>query len=205
LLPRLLVWLEQRLLEQTFNAVNADLFEQELAARGWIPPPPPNPPAVVFVDVSGFTQLTEERGDRAALEVGEVLHDRVAAVARAKDGRLIKLLGDGAMLWFPDAESAIDASVEIVDSEAGWPDHLPPSRAGVEAGTLIEQDGDLFGRTVNQAARLCGVAGPGEVIAGQGMADILSGRPVWAFEALGPLQLKGFPRPIPGYRVRRSS
>ncbi|HSJ34384.1 MAG TPA: adenylate/guanylate cyclase domain-containing protein [Acidimicrobiia bacterium] len=203
LLPRLLVWLEQRLLEQTFNAVNADLFERELAARGWIPPAPPDPPAVVFIDVSGFTQLTEERGDSAALEVGEVLHDRVTEVGRRTGGRLIKLLGDGAMVAFPDAAGAVDASLDVVGSHDRWPQHLPPTRAGIEAGTLIEQDGDLFGRTVNLAARLCGAAGPGEVLVGPGVAGRLSSESTWKFDPVGPLDLKGLAAPVAGYLVSR--
>ncbi|HSM43611.1 MAG TPA: adenylate/guanylate cyclase domain-containing protein [Acidimicrobiia bacterium] len=204
LLPRLLVWLEQRLLEQTFNAVNADLFERELAERGWIPPAPVDPPAVVFIDVSGFTKLTEERGDRAALEVGEALHDRVTEVGRRRGGRLIKLLGDGAMLSFPDAASAVDASLEVVGSEHEWPQHLPPTRAGIEAGTLIEQDGDLFGRTVNLAARLCGAAAPGEVMVGPGVVERLGSQDAWKFDPVGPLEMKGLATPVAGYMARHT-
>lgn len=201
LLPRLLVWLEQRVLEQTLNAVNATLFEQELARRGWTPPEEPNPPAVVFVDISGFTRLTEERGDHAALEVGEMLYARVSEAGRRWGGRLIKLLGDGAMLWFPDAARAVDASLEVIGRGPAWPDDLPPARAGVEAGNLIEQDGDLFGHTVNKAARLCSVASAGEVVVGQGVVDVLSRQSGWQIEGLGVLQLKGFAEPVSGYRV----
>lgn len=78
-------------------------------------------------------------------------------------------------------------------------------RAGVEAGTVIEQVGDLFGRTVNQAARICGVAGPGEVIVGQGAAVILDGETRWQLESVGRLNPRGFEAPIPGYRVIRSA
>ena len=119
--PRLMVWLEQRHLEQTFSAVNANLVEQELAQRGWIPPPPSIHRRSSLIDVSGFTELTEERGDYAAPEVGELLHEGVDEVRRRKRGELIKLLGDGAKLQFPDATSAVDAKLEVVKPHDGSP------------------------------------------------------------------------------------
>jgi adenylate cyclase len=202
LLPKLLVWLEQRHLEQTFNAVNAELFEVALADRGWVPPPPRDAPAVMFVDVSGFTRLTEEQGDDRAVEVGAVLHDVAARVGRRHRGRLIKLLGDGAMLRFAGSMSALDAAVELTAEGQSWPSRFPPLRAGLEAGAVIEQDGDLFGRTVNIAARLCAVADPGDVVVGAGVQAAASDWAGGAFEPIGPLNLRGFTTPQPAFRVR---
>ena len=136
-----------------------------------------------------------------AVEVGEHLYRLTTDVARQMGGRLIKLLGDGAMLAFPNASSALAAALEIVGSSGAPGSSLPATRAGVEAGSLIEQDGDVFGRTVNLASRLCGLAGRAEVVVGEGVVSSVSEGNNWRFDPIGPVELKGFAQPVAAYRV----
>lgn len=201
LMPRTLVWLEQRLLEQQLNAANTELFERGLAELGLGPPPPDDPPAIVFVDLAGFTRLTEEHGDEVAVRYGGLLRDAASGAAARYGGRLVKLLGDGAMLYFPRAESAVAAAVEMVDQPASWPADLPPAHVGIHAGTVIERDGDYFGRTVNLAARLSGYAPAGTaVVTADTVAAIETDDLV--FERLGRIELRNVPEPVDAFRAR---
>ena len=200
--PRLMEWLSQRYLEQRSVAGIVEGFERFLAVRGLVPAPPPTAaPAVVFVDLSGYTRLTEEHGDEAAVRLAATLQREADAAAVTGGGRLVKLLGDGAMMRFPVAGSGVDAAVALVRSlrEDGM-----QARAGVHAGPLIERDLDLFGRTVNLAARIAEIAGPGDVLVTAPVVDALAdhGR---GFEAVDEVMLKGIPEPVPLFRARSAT
>src|SRR5918996_6141624 len=105
------------------------------------------PPAIVFADISGFTRLTEQRGDETAVLAATSLQRHADAVATSHGGRLVKLLGDGAMLRFPEAAGASDAALELVETMSR--EGVLSAHAGVHAGPVIERDLDIFGRTVN--------------------------------------------------------
>ena len=198
LIPDLMQWLVQRLIEQTVTSGIADNFEEVLASRGLAPQPePPDPEAVVFVDVSGYTSVTEQRGDDVAVGIAAALQRRADEVAAAHGGRVVKLLGDGAMLLFRDAGAAVEAATELVralGSDLGLSAH-----AGVHAGRVIERDRDLFGRTVNLASRVSSAAGPGQVLVTESVARLARlGR---GSEPIGPVPLKGVSEPVPLFRV----
>jgi len=200
LMPRFMAWLTHRYVEQLIVAGIVEGFESVLAARGRAPfPEPAAPPAVVFADVSGYTRLTEAEGDEAAVRVAELLQKRAEAIAADRGGRLVKLLGDGAMLIFADARTGAEAALELVrtlNSELGIPAH-----AGVHAGPVIERDRDLFGRTVNLASRIAGAAGPGEVIVSEAVVRAV-GADGLRFEGVGDAVLKGVPEPVSLFRAR---
>jgi class 3 adenylate cyclase len=119
LLPRLVEWLIQRYIEQTVTSGMADNFEEVLASRGLAPPPEPeDPPAIVFVDISGYTTVTEARGDDIAVRIATTLQRRADQVAADRGGRVVKLLGDGAMLHFRDVSAAVQAATELVWTSA---------------------------------------------------------------------------------------
>ena len=142
---------------------------------------------MVFVDLTGYTRLTEEHGDEVAVRLASTLQREAEAVATANDGRLVKLLGDGAMLRFPDAERGLMAALALVKALT---DHGNlPSRAGVHAGPLIERDLDLFGRTVNLASRLAEAAGPGEVLVSEAVRQAVD-NPTVRFEQTDGTVLK---------------
>src|SRR4029450_11827146 len=83
-------------------------------------------------------------------------------------GRLVKLLGDGALLRFPDPMAGVEASLDLI--EAMRREGLPTAHAGIDVGPVVERDLDVFGRTVNLASRIAEAAGPGGVLVGDGGA-----------------------------------
>jgi adenylate cyclase len=197
--PRMMEWLIQRYNEQRSVSGIVEGFEEFFASRGLRPPPRATaPPAVVFVDLSGYTRLTEERGDEVAVGFAVILQRVSEAAAAANDGRLVKLLGDGAMLWFPDAERGLNAALSLV--RALSVDASLPAHAGVHAGPVIERDLDLFGRTVNLASRLAEAAGPSEVLVSQAVMEAVD-HPEVRFERADVAVLKGIREPIPLFRA----
>ena len=116
-------------------------------------------PAVSFLDLSGFTRLTEEGGDEVAASLAASLKSLVRQSSREHGGESVKWLGDGVMLFFPDPGNGVLASLDMV--ERAGEEGLPPARAGIHAGQVVFQEGDYFGRTVNVAARIADYARPG--------------------------------------------
>lgn len=160
-LPALAAWLTERHLTHAIDAFSVATTEQLLAADGFVPEPRAVMPGIAFIDLTGFTRLTQELGDEAAAGLSLRLGDIARTVADQRGGRLVKLLGDGALLWLPDARSAVAATVEVMAElvSAG----LPNGHAGIHHGPVIEREGDVFGRTVNMAARLSDRAPDGEI------------------------------------------
>ncbi|MFL5736983.1 MAG: adenylate/guanylate cyclase domain-containing protein [Actinomycetota bacterium] len=150
------------------------------------------PPAMVFLDLTGYTKLTEERGDAAAASMARALSSLVSSTARRHGGEAVKFLGDGVMFYFPDPGRAVLASLEMVLSteEAG----LPPAHVGIASGPVIKQDGDYFGRTVNLASRIAGKASSSEVLVSADVAELCGGQIGVEFVPLGPVELKGVER-----------
>jgi adenylate cyclase len=159
------------------------------------------PPAMVFLDLAGYTRLTEERGDEAAAELAGALGDLVATESRRFGGTPVKWLGDGVMFHFPDPSGAVTCALDMVERapQAG----LPAAHVGAQAGPVIVRDGDYFGRTVNLAARIAAQAGPGEVLVG---ADLVADADTSAlrFDHVGPVSLKGVDSPVDLYRAVRA-
>ena len=158
------------------------------------------PPAVCFLDITGYTRLTEERGDEAAAELATRLASLVRGSSREHDGQPVKWLGDGVMFYFPNPGDGVLAALDMVDGlpAAG----LPPAHVGIHAGPVVFQEGDYFGRTVNIAARIAEYARPGEVLVSQEVVDAtdLEGVDV---TAIGPIELKGVSEPLSLHSVRR--
>jgi class 3 adenylate cyclase len=160
------------------------------------------PPAVCFLDLTGYTRLTEERGDEAAVELATRLADLVRASSRAHGGEPVKWLGDGVMFYFPNPGDGVFAALDMVEGVAA--DALPPARVGIHAGPVVFQEGDYFGRTVNIAARISEYARPGEVLVSQEVVDAADLDGV-GLTAIGPVELKGVSEPLTLQSVRRLS
>jgi class 3 adenylate cyclase len=202
LAPEMFTWLSARYLEHRSVSGIVEGFERFLASRGLAPiPEPPSPPAIVFVDLSGFTRMTRERGDASAVAAATSLQRHADAIATRHGGRLVKLLGDGAMLRLTDATVGVDAALDLVETMSGQ--GALSSHAGVHAGPVIERDLDVFGQTVNLASRIADAARPGEVLASQAVADV-AGDGTFGFERMQDAELKGLPGPIALFRVTRS-
>jgi adenylate cyclase len=145
-------------------------------------------PAVCFLDITGYTRLTEERGDEVAADLAGQLGRMVQRISMRRGGKPVKWLGDGVMLYFHDPGPAVDAALHMVRlvADAG----LPSAHVGLHSGPVLFQEGDYFGRTVNVAARVADYARPGEVLATREIVDASSGAGV-SFTPIGPVELKG--------------
>jgi adenylate cyclase len=155
---------------------------------------PADPPAMCFADLTGYTRLTEEQGDRAAAKAATEMAAVTQEVAGRHGGRMVKWLGDGVMLHFPGPGPAVVAALELVERTPGI--GLPPAHVGLHTGPVVAQDGDYYGRTVNLAARIAGQAGPGQVLV---TGEVVAGTTVEtvAFRPVGPARLKGVADPVP--------
>jgi adenylate cyclase len=158
------------------------------------------PPAVSFLDITGYTRLTEERGDEAAAELATRLATLVRGSSREHGGQPVKWLGDGVMFYFPDPGDGVLAALDMVEGVAA--EALPPARVGIHAGPVVFQEGDYFGRTVNIAARIAEYARPGEVLVTQEVVDAADLDGV-GFTTIGPVELKGVAEPLDLRSVRR--
>jgi adenylate cyclase len=147
-----------------------------------------HPPAMCFLDITGYTRLTQEHGDAAAAELAEQLGRLVQRTSIKYGGRPVKWLGDGVMFHFPNPGPGVVAALEMVEgvAQAG----LPPAHVGLHAGPVIFQEGDYYGQTVNVASRIAEYARPGEVLVSQAVVDASGGAAV-AFREIGPVELKG--------------
>ncbi len=159
------------------------------------------PPAICFLDITGYTRLTQERGDDAAAELASTLSRLVQRTSIQHGGKPIKWLGDGVMLYFRDAGPGVLAALDMV---AGITDSgLPPAHVGLHAGPVLFQEGDYFGQTVNLSARIAEYARPGEVLVSQAVADVSQGGEI-SFQDIGEVDLKGVGRPIQLLRAHRT-
>jgi adenylate cyclase len=155
-----------------------------------------------FLDVTGYTTLTAERGDAAAAQLADTLGRLVQRAALAHAGRPVKWLGDGVMVHFRDPGPATVAALVMAERivAAG----LPPAHVGIHAGPVIFQDGDYYGQTVNLAARIAGYARPGEVVVSDAVVEAAAGSPV-EFTEIGPVELKGVPGTVRLYAAQRTA
>jgi adenylate cyclase len=158
------------------------------------------PPAICFLDITGYTRLTEERGDEAAAELAARLTPLVQRPAERHGGKVVKWLGDGVMFHFREPTGGVVAALEMIDaiSAAG----LPPAHVGLHTGPVVFQGGDYFGRTVNLAARIGERAAPGQVLVTQEIVDRVASDGI-AFEPIGAVELKGVSEPVLLHAVTR--
>ncbi len=126
-------------------------------------------PAICFLDITGYTRLTQEHGDDAAADLAATVARVVQRSSVPHGGKPIKWLGDGVMFYFGDPGQGVRAALEMVDGLAAA--GVPPAHVGLHAGPVLFQEGDYFGQTVNLTARIADYARPGEVLVSQEVAD----------------------------------
>jgi adenylate cyclase len=123
-------------------------------------------------------------------------------VAADYRGNVIKLLGDGVFLQFRDADDAVMAALQMVDSAPSR--ELPDPHIGVNAGHMLYDEGDYFGRTVNLASRIATQAGSSQVFVSESVEQIATGRDFDLTE-IGEFQLKGIASPVRIFQASRAS
>ena len=188
-------------LRHAYTSNIVDGITAELAAAG-IVETNERPPAMCFLDITGFTRLTSERGDKAAADLADVLGRLVTRVSIEHGGRPVKWLGDGVMFHFRDPGPGVIAALTLADEvpRAG----LPPAHVGLHAGPVVFQDGDYYGSTVNLASRIADYARPGEVLVSRAIVDATSDGGV-EFTSLGHIELKGAAGVMELFAARRRS
>jgi adenylate cyclase len=158
--------------------------------------------AVCFADLVGFTRLGEEvppdelAGKAVRLEAltMEVIDAPV---------RLIKTIGDAAMLTSLEPESLLDAALDLLDAAEAEGEDFPQLRAGIAIGPALSRAGDWFGRPVNLASRITQIARPGSLLAEREVRE--SARDSYHWSYAGERRLRGIREPVPLFRARRLS
>jgi adenylate cyclase len=198
----LLSWLFRRHSETFSTEHQFGHVETALEDAGVRRRPPHQVETAVFADLTGFTELTEESGDDVAAEVALTFARLATEVAAEYRGNVIKLLGDGVFLQFKDADDAVMASLEMVDSAPSR--GLPEPHIGVNAGPMLYDEGDYFGRTVNLAARIASAASSSEVYVGETVSQMVAGKGFRLTE-VGDFDLKGIAGPVTLFLASRAT
>jgi adenylate cyclase len=198
LVSRVVPWLQGRHREHSVLDYLVTLTEGFMEERGLTPQRERDPPAIVFLDLTGYSTLAEERGDEAAAEVAADLASVVQEVAQPHGGRPVKWLGDGVMFHFAHPDGAILSGLELV--ERTQQSVAMPARIGINAGAVVVQEGDYFGTTVNVAARIADYAKPNEVLVSEEAKQCVGVEDV-VFELVGDVTLRGISRSVRLHRA----
>jgi len=158
--------------------------------------------AVCFADLVGFTRLGEEVPPdelaRKAVRLEALTSEVIDAPVR-----LIKTIGDAAMLTSLVPEPLLDAALDLLDAAEAEGDDFPQLRAGIAIGPALARAGDWFGRPVNLASRITSVARPGSLLAEREVRE--SARESYRWSYAGERRLRGIREPVPLFRARRLS
>jgi class 3 adenylate cyclase len=175
---------------QQARAWTANIIEgfEELMAKAGIRSRLERLPAICFLDITGYTRLTQEWGDDRAANLASTVERLVQRISVQRGGKTIKWLGDGVMFYFDEPGDGVLAALEMVDGLAGA--ELPPAHVGLHAGPVLFQEGDYFGQTVNLSARIADYARPGEVLVSQAAANANRESGI-VFGDIGSVELKG--------------
>jgi class 3 adenylate cyclase len=181
-------------IEHSTNHAEVALDQAGLHARV------PRAHTICFVDLTGYTRLTEQRGDELAARFAAELAALVEGISFRRSGRPIRWLGDGGMFHFRDPANAALAGLDMVEGSTAA--GLPPTHIGIHTGPVIFQDGDVYGRTVNLAARISAQAQGGEVLLSEETANLIDD-PAVDVEPARSVELKGIEGRAALYRAMR--
>jgi adenylate cyclase len=152
---------------------------------------------VAFTDLQDFTTYTEANGDDAASRLLMSHHRESTAIVRSRGGRVLKLLGDGLMLTFPDPVAAVLACLELGEAA---PLRL---RAGIHGGKVLVTGDDVFGHVVNLAARVTKSAVGGQLVVTDHVRAAVGDLHGVAFDGPYTRGFKGIEMNVPVYLVSR--
>jgi adenylate cyclase len=156
--------------------------------------------AVAFADLVGFTRLGEEV---APDELGRLAMrlEALASEAAEPPVRLVKTIGDAAMLTSPEPEPLLSATLDLIEAADAEGEEFPQLRAGAALGVALPRAGDWFGRPVNLASRITAVARPGSLLADRALHERAEQAYRWSFA--GERRLKGISDRVRLFRARR--
>jgi adenylate cyclase len=156
--------------------------------------------AVCFADLVGFTRLGEEVPPDELGRLAVRLEALATDVAHPPV-RLVKTIGDAAMLASAEPEPVLDAALNLIDAADAEGEDFPQLRAGVALGQALPRAGDWFGRPVNLASRITSIARPGSLLAEQEVRESAPDSYRWSFA--GERRLRGIRDPVALFRARR--
>jgi class 3 adenylate cyclase len=163
---------------------------------------------ILFTDIVESTALTQSLGDEAAMAMLKLHNDVVRTALNSQGGREVKHTGDGIMASFLSAAAAVKCAIQIqselskrAENQGKRPVKI---RIGAAAGEPVEQHSDLFGCTVQLAARLCAAAAPEQILVSTAVAELCMGKGL-QFQDLGEVALKGFGNPVRAHAVTWSA
>jgi adenylate cyclase len=157
-------------------------------------------PTFVFADLAGYTALTEERGDQAAARLAHEFRRTMCGLSREHGASQVKSMGDGVMIWAPDAGAAVALAGRTVEEVGARPDLLPV-RVGVHTGPAVMQGCDWYGSAVNVAARLAREAEPNQALVSAATHAAARGRLQRRLVAPREMALRGVAQPISVWRL----
>jgi class 3 adenylate cyclase len=206
-----------RVHDEAHGNIARDIIEVDLSAveaflgRVTDPAAAPSPHApmdgalrtIMFTDLVGSTEMTARLGDVHGVEMVRAHDALVRRALKDRSGREVKHTGDGIMASFEDATSAIEAARSIQQSFAAFnlaSRHPLRVRLGLDAGEPVADSNDLFGSTVQLAARLCQAAEPDGIVVSEAVRALVPDRSDLFY--IGALDLKGFPQSVNAYGVR---
>jgi class 3 adenylate cyclase len=199
LMPEKIIEVQPELAEGFLGGVETNAAGAVVFPGGGADARDPGIRTVLFTDVVNSTSLTQLLGDEAALAILGV-HDAIVRDALADlGGREIKHTGDGIMASFVSVAAAVRCAIQIqreLEKHAqNNSKHALKVRVGAAVGEPVEQNNDLFGSTVQLAARLCAHAQPEQILVSNAIAELCLGKGL-SFEDLGEVTLKGFDSPV---------
>src|SRR5438093_5868803 len=199
LMPDKIIEIQPELAEGFLGGVETNAAGAAVFPGGGADARDPGIRTILFTDVVNSTTLTQSLGDEAALAILGV-HDTIVRDAlSALGGREVKHTGDGIMASFVSAASAVRCAIQIqreLEKQAQKnSEHALKVRVGAAVGEPVEQHNDLFGSTVQWAARICAHAQPEQILVSNAIAELCLGKGL-LFEDLGEVSLKGFGSPV---------
>jgi adenylate cyclase len=155
--------------------------------------------AIAFADLAGYTALTEVHGDVGAADVAQRFFELARSVL-VGDARIVKTIGDAVMIVAAEPEHGLRIGLDLLRAVEREPD-FPGIRVGVHHGAIVERGGDVFGATVNVAARLTAHAGVGQLLTTAAIATRVEHHPQLTTTTLGAVWLKNVSDPVEVYAV----
>ena len=153
---------------------------------------------VAFVDLAGFSAIADVYGDASAIAVLGRFEELVSQ-ALGGLGSPIKWIGDEAMFGFPDPATALQVLGRLIPACRSEP-RIPLTRTGLNHGPVLRRSNDLFGSTVNIAARIAAIASPGQMLATQQVADIAAASGIVARD-MGQVALRSIADEVSLYSI----
>ena len=199
-----IIQVQPELAEGFFGAAETNAAGAVMVPGGDADERDPGIRTILFTDIVESTTLTQTLGDEVAMGLLDV-HNTVVRDALANlGGREVKHTGDGIMASFVSAAAAVKCATQIQRELAkhaeNQRDRAVKVRIGAAAGEPVEQHHDLFGCTVQLAARLCSHASPEQILVSNAIAELCLGKG-FSFQDVGEVALKGFERPVRAHAV----